>query len=84
MHDANDPGMRLLPGTVTMVDAETRAYDNDIDISVDAPHAAPSVRRPARLTVHLHPLDPRESAGCWRCEIIGVTGAPADQQSSSR
>jgi hypothetical protein len=84
VHDSDDPGMRLLTGTVTMVDAETRAYDNEIDIRVDSPQRASNVRRPPRLTVHLRPLDPVESAACWRCEMIEGTAASADRPLSSR
>jgi len=64
VHDPTDVDMRLLAGVVSIV--ETAKGSNDLAIRVHGEQAAPVVIRPARLTVHLDPLDPTQS--CWRCE----------------
>ncbi len=68
VHDPGDPGMRLLPGVVTMV--QTAKDSNDIGIRVASPDRGSKVLRPARLTVHLDPLGP--TPGCWRCDAIAT------------
>jgi len=61
VHDHRDAGLALLCGTVAMIDSTNGS--NDIGIRVEDPRR---VLRPARLAVHLAPLDPTES--CWRCD----------------
>jgi hypothetical protein len=61
VHDQRDPGLALLPGTVALID--TASGSNDIGVRVEDPRR---VLRPARLAVHLAPLDSAES--CWRCD----------------
>ena len=62
VHDQGDARLALVPGTVAMID--TANGSNDIGVRVEDPRR---VLRPARLAVHLAPLDPTES--CWRCDI---------------
>ena len=69
VHDQRDAGLALLPGTVAMIDTATGS--KDIGVRVEDPRR---VLRPARLAVHLAPLDPTES--CWRCDA-GI-GPPAE------
>jgi hypothetical protein len=66
VHEQHDAGLALVPGTVAMID--TAPGSNDIGIRVEDPRR---VLRPARLAVHLAPLDSAES--CWRCDA-GATG----------
>jgi hypothetical protein len=65
VHDQRDAGLALLPGTVALIDAATGS--NDIGIRVEDPRR---VLRPARLAVHLVPLDSAEA--CWRCDAGAV------------
>jgi hypothetical protein len=66
VHDSSDRAMRLLPGTVALV--ETVSGPNDIAVRVAPTGELPSVLRPSRLEVHLDPFDATER--CWRCDII--------------
>jgi hypothetical protein len=63
VHDTTDPDFALMHGEVAIVDTVVGGT-NDIAIRVDG---GSHVIRPARLTVHLDPLDPHEI--CWRCDI---------------
>ena len=70
VHDPRDAGLALLPGTVAMIDTATGS--NDIGIRVEGPRR---VLRPARLAVHLAPLDGTER--CWRCAAGAAGGVGA-------
>jgi hypothetical protein len=70
VHDRLDPGLALVPGTVALID--TARGCNDIGIRVDDPRR---ILRPARLAVHLAPLDSAEA--CWRCEASAAAGVRA-------
>lgn len=60
--------MTLVPGVVAMI--QTLEDSNDIGIRVSPGKDGRTVVRPARLTVHLDPIDPAES--CWRCDTIAA------------
>lgn len=64
VHDAADTDFVLLYGEVTIVDTVVGGTN---DLAVRVPTPTSHVIRPARLTVHLDPLDPNED--CWRCVI---------------
>lgn len=72
VHDTTDPRFALLHGEVVIVDTVVGATN---DLAVRVPTPTPHVIRPARLTVHLDPLD--SSDLCWRCDI-------ADRRRSNR
>lgn len=67
VHDTTDPDLTLIPGEVVIVDTVVGST-NDIAVRVGS---SPHVIRPARLTVHLDPLDPVED--CWRCDIANAS-----------
>lgn len=65
VHDTADADYALLHGEVAIVDTVVGST-NDLAVRVQTP-ASHAIIRPARLTVHLDPLDPNEA--CWRCDI---------------
>jgi hypothetical protein len=78
MHDDHDSGLPLLPGIVAIV--EVTAGSNDVGVRVDHPSR---LLRPARLAVHLDPLD--ASTECWRCEVtVGPVAEPTKVEAGAR
>lgn len=53
---------------------------NELAVRVRTP--APHIIRPARLTVHLDPLDPNED--CWRCDIADPPTEPTETHKDIR
>lgn len=85
VHDTTDHDFALTHGEIVIVDTVVGST-NDLGVRVGAPRS--HVIRPARLTVHLDPLDPNVS--CWRCDIANrardaqappSASAPADSDS---
>lgn len=72
VHDATDADLSPVGGVVAMVDTRTGADygSNDLGIRISPVGVASNVVRPARLAVHLDPIDPAES--CWRCDAIAA------------
>jgi hypothetical protein len=68
VHDTTDPDFALMRGEVVIVDTVVGST-NDLAVRIGA--ESPVVR-PARLTVHVDPLDPNEF--CWRCDIAKPPG----------
>ena len=68
VHNPGDSSMRLVPGTVALV--QSVRGPNDIGIRVAPKIGRQAVLRPGRLAVHLDPRDPTEE--CWRCESIAA------------
>jgi hypothetical protein len=64
VHDETDPGLPLVPGRVTMVQAAPGS--NDVAIRIPSTRGPSKVVHPPRLAVHLEDLDPE--ARCWRCD----------------
>lgn len=69
VHDRSGAEPTLVPGVVAMV--QTLKESNDIGIRVSPGKDGRSVVRPARLTVHLDPIDPADR--CWRCDAIAAS-----------
>ena len=65
VHDAANPDLRMVAGTVVIV--QPRRGSNDIGIRVVPLGERARVARPRRLAVHLRPYDPTEP--CWRCDL---------------
>jgi hypothetical protein len=63
VHDADQPGLRLVTGVVTVVEASQGS--NQVDIRLTAPGTGNRVIRPARLSVHNDPIEFDQQ--CWRC-----------------
>lgn len=63
VHDDAVAGAPLVGGHVTMI--QTRPGANEVAIRLTPVDGASTVVNPARLTVHLVPLD--DADDCWRC-----------------
>jgi len=68
LHDPGDSSMRLVPGTVALV--QSVQGPNEVAIRVVPKIGRQAVLRPSRLAVHLDPRDPDEA--CWRCEAVAA------------
>ncbi len=68
VHDPGDSSMRLVPGTVALV--QSVSGPNDVGIRMGPEIGRQAVLRPSRLSVHLDPRDPDEE--CWRCEAVAA------------
>lgn len=64
VHDETTPGLPLVPGRVTRIQAASGS--NDVAIRISSTRGPSKVVHPPRLAVHLEDLDPE--ARCWRCE----------------
>lgn len=64
VHDETEPGLPIVPGRVTMVQAASGS--NDVAIRIRSTRGRSNVVHAPRLAVHLEDLDP--DARCWRCD----------------
>ena len=79
VHDETKPGLPLVPGRVTMVNAASGS--NDVAIRIPSTRGPSKVVHPPRLAVHLEDLDPE--ARCWRCDTRLDEALPRHQASTT-
>lgn len=63
VHDVDDPGLKLVPGVVSLVEAEAGSNVVAITLSGAGPNR---LVRPHRLAVHSDPIG--LDGQCWRCD----------------